>query len=95
MRVVDKKKAGKLDRRGRPQCLEYKEIVEAALGWLRSKDYETGVLECPLSDAKFRSISLQGTVHFTRRLLPFRKLFSIYVGKDGDRIYFTKRGRKP
>jgi hypothetical protein len=68
--------------------------VDAIIAWLKSDEYDTGVLEIPLKDAKWRILSLRTSTYFSEKLGPWTGLYLLAVGPDGQsvRVEAKKRG---
>jgi len=91
-KVIPKAEAGKTDHRGRPRNPEFIAATDAILAWLKSDEYETGVLEIPLKDAKWRILSLRTSTYFMEKLAPWRGLYLLAVGPGGDCVRVEAAG---
>ena len=93
-KIIPKTEAGRTDHRGRPRNPEFIAAADAILAWLKSDEYDTGVLEIPLKDAKWRILSLRTSTYFRERLDPWTGLYLLAVGPDGQsvRVEAKKRG---
>lgn len=92
-RVIPKTEAGRTDHRGRPRSREFIAAADAIVAWLKSDEYDTGVLEIPLKDAKWRIISLRTSTYFREALDPWVGMYLLAVGPDGQSVRAEARRR--
>jgi hypothetical protein len=92
--ILSKKKAGRVDRRGRPLNPEYVAITDAILAWLQGGDYPDGVLVMDYPHARRRTRSLRTSTYYRRHLTAWADMFTLCVGECGKKLYAEARKGK-